>query len=130
MPSYALITGGIVRNVIVAASVIDAQSFIPGSTAVDVTSLRVSLGDTYNGSVFSPGPPPTPAFPTEAVQDLFGGKVTPAELTSLGVAIQTDQQLRVIWDLFAGQRLSSSAFLDALVSKGLITSLRREQFKV
>lgn len=130
MPTYALITAGVVRNVVVASTAIIAQSMLSGSVAVDVTALRVSPGDTYNGTVFTAGPASSPFFPAETLQDLFGGKVTPAELTALGNAIQSDQQLRVIWDLFAGQRLSTAAFLDALVTKGLITAARRDQFRV
>lgn len=131
MPTYALVVTTLVRNVVIAASILDAQSVLPGSTVVDIGTQRVSPGDTYNGSVFSPGPSPAPTFPTsETFQNLFGGKVTPAELTALGVAIQTDQQLRVIWDLFAGWRMSTAEFLDALVLKGLMTSTRRDQFKV
>lgn len=129
MAKYALVVTGVVRNVVEASTAAVAQSMLTGSVAVDVTALRVSPGDTYNGSVFTAGPPPNTNFPEE-FQDLFCGKVTPAELITIGVAVTTDSQLRVIWDLFVGQRMSIEKFLDNLVLKNLITSARRAEFKV
>lgn len=130
MPTYALIINTTVQNIIIASSVVTAESMLTGCTAIDIGTQRVSPGDTYNGSVFSPGPGTSPSFPIEIFQNLFGGKVTPAELTTLGLTIQTDQQLRVIWDLFAGWRMNTSDFLDVLVLKGIMTPARRDQFKV
>lgn len=130
MPTYALVLAGVVRNLVDHSTSATAQATLAGSVAVDVGVQRITIGDLYDGTNFTAGPPPTPRFPVESLNNLFGGKVTNAELTSLGIAIQTDQQLRVIWDLFAGHRITTAEFLDALVLKSLMTSVRRDQFRV
>lgn len=131
MPTYALVVSTVVQNVVVASSPAAAQSVLPGSTAVDIGSQRVSVGDTYNGTVFSPGPARVPLFLPEALQDVFGGRVTPAELTALGNLINTDSAHRVMWDMFAGgSRITTEVYLNYLVSRGTISASRRDQFKV
>lgn len=130
MPTYALVIGGVVRNIVIAPASSVALGLLQGADAVDVTGLNVSPGYLYNGSTFSPGAPHVQNFLVEHLNDLFGVKVLPSELSAIGLAVQTDQQFKITWDLFTGQRLSTTAFLDALVSKGIITASRRDQFKV
>ena len=130
MTTYAVIILGVVRNVVIAISPAVAQSTISGSTVVDVGALSVTIGDLYNGTVFTPGPSPSAQFRSEVLSDFFSTRITSSELSLISTALLSNAPLRMSWDMYSGGRMSMSAFLDVLVSNGIFTPLRRDQFRI
>jgi hypothetical protein len=130
MSKFALIISGVVINVVVADTAITAGAALPGASAVLVDGLLVSPGDTYNGVSFTAHALTPVKFMDEGLFDVFGSKVTGAELTALGTLVNTDPQHRIMWDMFAGLRISTETYLSYLVLKGTISAARRDQFKV
>lgn len=65
----ALITEGVVSNVVIAETIYD----IPGQLLVDIDLLpAVDIGWIYNGSTFSPPPPPViPPYPPDTPQQHY-----------------------------------------------------------
>lgn len=129
MPNFAQIVSGVVVNVVVADTAATAISTLPGSSVVLADGLFVSPGDTYNGVSFTAHALTPVKFIDESLFDVFGSKVTGAELTVLGNLVSTDPQHRIMWDMFAGLRISTETYLNYLMLKGTISAARRDQFK-